>query len=153
MYYNKRPVRHEKQNYEFHDGDSVFRASDGAKGVFVWEWCPMNGHNDAAGAWMFRLDNGEKIYLNGSYHEKYPWRIPNRFFPHGRLDEDCFASDPDDAPIDFDYPPGAFARTEPFNSAEDANARICDLLDMIVDEKIKTEDYNYVVEQLQEMMV
>ena len=34
----------------------------------------------------------------------------------------------------------------------DEGARICDLLDMIVDEKVKTEDYNYVVEQLQAMM-
>lgn len=79
MYYNMRPVRHEKQNYIFNDGDRVIRLSDGVKGVFVWEWSPMNGHNDRSGAWIFKLDNGENIYLNGSYHEKYPWRIPNRF--------------------------------------------------------------------------
>ena len=79
MYYNMRPVRHEKQNHIFNDGDRVVRLSDGVEGVFVWEWCSMNGHNDRAGSWIFKLDNGENIYLNGSYHEKYPWRIPNRF--------------------------------------------------------------------------
>ena len=81
MYYNKRPVRHEKQNYNFNDGDCVVRLSDGAKGVFVWEWSSMNGHNDRDGAWIFKLDNGEKIYLNTAYHLKFPWRIPNRFAP------------------------------------------------------------------------
>mgnify|MGYP004044134603 CR=1 FL=1 len=30
----------------------------------------------------------------------------------------------------------------------DANERICELLDMIVEERVKTEDYNYVVEAL-----
>lgn len=49
------------------------------------------------------------------------------------------------------------AELAPANAAAEwmdslANARICDLLDMIVDEKVKTEDYNYVVEQLQAMM-
>ena len=81
MYYNKRPVRHEKQNYVFNDGDHVVRLSDGAKGVFVWEWCSMNGHSDRAGAWCFKMDDGEKIYLNTAYHLKFPWRIPNRFVP------------------------------------------------------------------------
>ena len=81
MYYNKRPVRHEKQNYAFNDGDKVVRLSDGAKGVFVWEWCSMNGHSDRAGAWCFKMDDGEKIYLNTAYHLKFPWRIPNRFVP------------------------------------------------------------------------
>jgi hypothetical protein len=41
----------------------------------------MNGHNDRDGAWIFKLDNGEKIYLNTAYHLRYPWRIPNRFAP------------------------------------------------------------------------
>ena len=81
MYYNKRPVRHEKQNYVFHDGDPVVRISDGVTGVFVWEWSSMNGHNDRDGAWIFKLDNGEEIYLNTAYHLKFPWRIPNRFAP------------------------------------------------------------------------
>mgnify|MGYP001329389345 CR=1 FL=1 len=87
MYYNKRPVRHEKQNYNFNDGDRVVRLSDGVKGVFVWEWSSMNGHNDRDGAWIFKMDDGEKIYLNTSYHLKFPWRIPNRFAPG----EDSFA--------------------------------------------------------------
>lgn len=81
MYYNKKPVRHEKQNYNFNDGDNVVRLSDGVKGVFVWEWSSMNGHNDRAGAWIFKMDDGEKIYLNTAYHLKFPWRIPNRFAP------------------------------------------------------------------------
>ena len=81
MYYNKKPVRHEKQNYNFNDGDNVVRFSDGAKGVFVWEWSSMNGHNDRDGAWIFKMDDGEKIYLNTAYHLKFPWRIPNRFVP------------------------------------------------------------------------
>lgn len=33
-----------------------------------------------------------------------------------------------------------------------ANAHICNLLDMIVDDKAATEDYNFVVQQLIEMM-
>ena len=81
MYYNKKPVRHEKQNYIFNDGDHVVRLSDGVKGVFVWEWSSMNGHNDRDGAWIFKMDDGEKIYLNTLYHLKFPWRIPNRFAP------------------------------------------------------------------------
>ena len=42
---------------------------------------------------------------------------------------------------------------EPTTLQEDYdNALICDLLDMIVDEKVKTEDYNYVVERFQAML-
>jgi len=145
---------HPKQINLFVGGDRVLRIKDGELGTFKWEPSPMNGHNDAAGAWVFEMDYGEKIYLNGSTHNNFPWRIPNRF-RHAVMVLSFHEAgvDPDDAPIDFDYPPGAFARTEPFNSAEDANARICDLVDMIVDDKATTEDYNYVVEQLQAMLV
>ena len=39
-----------------------------------------------------------------------------------------------------------------FNLKTDANERICELLDMIVEERVKTEDYNYVVEALTAMI-
>jgi hypothetical protein len=149
MAYYKTFNNHPRQATQFQGNDRVVRLRDGEMGCFQWESCPMNGHNDAAGAWIFEMDCGEKVYLNGSGHNNFPWRIPNRF-RHAIGAE--VGVDPDDAPIDFDYPPGAFARTEPFNSAEDANARVCELVDMIVDDKATTEDYNYVVQELLEMI-
>jgi len=167
MVYYKTFNNHPNQVTQFQGNDRVARIKDGKLGTFKWQSCPMNGHNDNAGSWAFEMDDGEEIYLNGYIYDSYPWRIPNRFRklnPEELLGEvigvDWAVAEaqkagvgPDDAPIDFDYPPGAFAVTEPFNSAEDANARICDLVDMIVDDKAATEDYNYVVEQLQAMLV
>ena len=72
---------HRKQKHYFSHGDRVVQIKDGESGVFCWESCPMNGHNDSAGSWGFTLDNGERIYLTGYVADTFPWRIPNRFQP------------------------------------------------------------------------
>ena len=127
-------VNHPKQTFQLVDGQRVARIKDDKKATFKWRPCPMNGHNDTAGSWVFEMDDGEVVYLSGAMHDLYPWRIPNHFRKLG----------PDELIED-----RVEAGWEPTTLQEDYNnALICDLLDMIVDEKVKTEDYNFVVERL-----
>ncbi len=79
MTYYKTFTNHPKQKTQFQGNDRVVRIKDGKPGTFKWEPCPMNGHNDAAGAWVFEMDDGEKVYLVGRGQFNFPWRIPNRF--------------------------------------------------------------------------
>ena len=127
-------ANHPKQTFQLVDGQRVARIKDDKKATFKWRPCPMNGHNDTAGSWAFEMDDGEVVYLSGYIYDSYPWRIPNRFRKLG----------PDELIED-----RVEAGWEPTTLQEDYNnALICDLLDMIVDEKVKTEDYNFVVERL-----
>lgn len=132
-------ANHPKQTSQFDRGDRVVRIKDGKLGTFTWRPCPGNGHNDTAGSWAFEMDDGEVVFLNGYIYDSYPWRIPNRF-RHASYDELAMVQE-------------VPAEWEPTTLQEDYdNALICDLLDMIVDKKVKSEDYDYVVERLQAMM-
>ena len=132
-------ANHPKQTSQFQQGDRVVRIKDGKLGTFTWRPCPGNGHNDTAGSWAFEMDDGEVVFLNGYIYDSYPWRIPNRF-RHASYDELAMVQE---VPVEW----------EPTTLQEDYdNALICDLLDMIVDKKVKSEDYDYVVERLQAMM-
>jgi len=138
MTYYKTFANHPNQNTQFQGNDRVVRIKDGKPGTFKWEPCPMNGHNDAAGAWMFEMDYGEKFYLNGSAHNNFPWRIPNRF---RHATEAVVVAKPE------------VTKPQQMNpGAEQTVARICDLVDMVVRNEVTTEDYNYVVEELTAMV-
>ena len=130
-------ANHPKQIVKFQQDRRVARIKDGKLGTFKWRPCPGNGHNDTAGSWAFEMDDGEVVFLNGYTHDTYPWRIPNRF-RHATDGELMMVQE---VPVEW----------EP-TIADYNTALICDLLDMIVDENVKTEDYNYVVERLQAML-
>ena len=140
-------ANHPKQIVEFQQDLRIARIKDGKLGTFKWRPCPMNGHNDSAGGWAFEMDDGEVINLNGYTHDTYPWRIPNRFRHASPAELIAAAFEAKEAEMAAEL---EAAKAGQFSV--DEGARICDLLDMIVDEKVKTEDYNYVVEQLQAMM-
>lgn len=172
-------ANHPKQNFDLVDGLRVARIKDGKKATFKWRPCPMNGHNDNAGSWVFEMDDGEVIYLNGYIYDSYPWRIPNRFrklLPR-ELMKEAIEADIDAAQRKMEVAAAQLAEEKELIGVEWAiaearkakaaeasraaaeeeraykvQARICDLLDMIVDEKVKSEDYNYVVEQLEAMI-
>ena len=137
---------HPKQTFQLVDGQRVARIKDDKKATFKWLPCPMNGHNDTAGSWVFEMDDGEVVYLSGYIYDSYPWRIPNRFRKLGPYELIADRVEAKKAEL-------AAEQWEPTTLQEDYDcARICDLLDMIVDEKVKTEDYNFVVERLMAMV-
>ena len=139
-------ANHPKQTFQLVDGQRVARIKDGKLGTFTWRPCPGNGHNDTAGSWAFEMDDGEVVFLNGYIYDSYPWRIPNRFRKLGPYELIADSIEAKKAEI-------AAEQWEPTTLQEDYdNALICDLLDMIVDKKVKSEDYDYVVERLQAMM-
>jgi len=141
MSYCKPFANHPKQTTQFQGNDRVARIKDGKLGALKWRPCPMNGHNDTAGGWAFEMDDGEVVNLNGYIHDTYPWRIPNRFMlaTPGVL---AMAGTPDVVEL----------QEATLREDEDKIAVVCDLLDMIVDDKVATEDYNYVVEALAAMV-
>lgn len=147
-------ANHPKQNFDLVDGQRVARIKDGKKATFKWSPCLMNGHNDNAGSWAFEMDDGEVIYLNGYIYDSYPWRIPNRFRKLGpyELMQEAIEADNAAAQRNMEVAAAQLAASEEEERAYKVQARICDLLDMIVDEKVKSEDYNYVVEQLEAMI-
>tara|TARA_E500000331_G_scaffold329257_1_gene349690 strand:- start:1763 stop:2197 length:435 start_codon:yes stop_codon:yes gene_type:complete len=141
--YSKTFTNHPKQNTHFYSGDRIVRTRDEKTGTFKWETCPMNGHNDAAGSWVFAMDDGEKVYLSGYIHDNFPWRIPNRY----RVDFAAMRSDPAINEEDFrDMVP------DEDDENDEVINQICDLLDQVVMTNCSQEEYNNVVEKLAAMV-
>ena len=153
MSYYKTFANHPKQIVQFQQDRRVARVKDGKLGTFKWQPCPMNGHNDAAGSWSFEMDDGEVVYLNGYIHDTYPWRIPNRYrhATGAELIAAAFEAKEAEMAAELEAAKAEMAMSHT-DIEDDLVNRICDLVDMIVDDRVKTDDYNYVVAQLEEMM-